>query len=84
MTECATPNDYQTAINAIHVLLISGGWSSTTCNCPQQCQQTAFQMYPENIAFKPDHVKVRIFYDVRKFSNNIISLKAFFSVKTVF
>ncbi|XP_059480902.1 acid-sensing ion channel 4-B-like [Neocloeon triangulifer] len=63
LSECATPDEYQAAMNAMQSLLISGGWSANTCNCPQQCRQTAFQMYPENIAFETDRVKLRIFYE---------------------
>ncbi|CAB3374970.1 Hypothetical predicted protein [Cloeon dipterum] len=63
MSECATPDEYHAAMEAIKSLLISGGWTATSCNCPPQCRQTAFQMYPENILFEPDRIKLRIFYE---------------------
>ncbi|KAF4528830.1 hypothetical protein B566_EDAN015030 [Ephemera danica] len=63
VSECSTPGDYEDAMREVNNLLFMGEWSVHHCECEHECFETTYQAYPENMVFKPNEARLRIFYE---------------------
>jgi hypothetical protein len=64
VSACSTPADYEEAMREVNNLLFMGEWSVQQCDCEHECFQTTYQAYPENMVFRPNETRLRIFYEV--------------------